>query len=96
MTVMKIWSEFKYGECSNLINELRQQQHFDLYFLCAPDIAYENDPLREHEAFREELFEIYRNVLTQKKAHFIIVKGDLQGRVDQSIAEIEKLLAKNH
>lgn len=92
MTVIKIWSEFKFGECSSIINNLWKEQLFDLYLLCAPDIPYEPDPLREHEEFREELFEIYHNVLSNMKVNFVVISGDQQMRLNQAIATVEKLL----
>lgn len=95
LTVIKIWSEIKFGECSNLINKLWKEQHFDLYLLCSPDIPYEHDPLREHEEFREELFEIYLSVLKQMKVNYMIIEGDQQTRLNQSIKLVEELLEEN-
>ena len=95
LTVIKIWSEFKYGECSNFINTLWKEQHFDLYLLCATDIPYEHDPLREHEEFREELFEIYLNVLTQMRVNFVVVEGDVQTRLNTAVSLVEELLEEN-
>lgn len=92
MTVIKIWSEFKYGECSSFIHTLWKEQDFDLYILCSPDIPYEADPLREHEAFREELFEIYHNVLRQMNVNFIVVRGDRENRLDAAVEQINALL----
>ena len=92
MTVMKIWSEFKYGECSDYINQLWEDQEYDIYFLCDIDIPYESDPLREHEDFRDELYQIYRNVLDQKKANYIVVSGSMEDRLNKAIEAIEKLL----
>ena len=95
MTVMKVWSEFKYGESSQVINDLWESQHFNIYLLCAPDIPYEKDPLREHEAFREELFEIYHNILRQMNVHFVILKGNIESRINQAITEIDQLIGQN-
>ena len=92
MTVMKIWSEFKYGECSDFINALWKDQNFDLYFLCAPDIPYEEDPLREHFEFRDELFQIYTNVLNQMKVNYVVLTGDQDNRLKKAVSAVESLL----
>lgn len=81
MTVMKVWSEFKYGTCSPLITSLLNRQQFDHYFLCRPDLDWEEDPLREHPEQREELFEIYLKELKDNNLPFSIVDGDLDARL---------------
>ncbi len=76
MTVLKVWSEYKYGTCSAVLMQLYEAQQFDHYFLCSPDIPWEADPLREHPHQRIELFEIYKAELTQMNRPFTIVKGN--------------------
>lgn len=81
MLVMKVWSEFKYATCSDFIQNALQRQNFDHYFLCRPDIAWEEDPLREHPEQRDELFEIYLSELSQRKLPFTIIEGSLENRL---------------
>lgn len=88
MLVLKVWSEFKYGTCSPYIEQLWDDQIFDLYLLCSPDIPYEEDPLRENPYDREELFEIYRSHLEERGENYIIISGDPQQRFDQAIKAI--------
>jgi len=59
LTVIKIWSEYKYNSCSEFILNSYENQAFDHYFLCKPDIPWEPDPLRENENERDELFQLY-------------------------------------
>jgi NadR type nicotinamide-nucleotide adenylyltransferase len=93
MLVMKIWSEFKYQKCSPFILSALEQQSFDHYFLCRPDIEWEEDPLREHPEKREELFELYLNELTSRKLPFTIVEGDLENRIENCQLIISELKA---
>jgi NadR type nicotinamide-nucleotide adenylyltransferase len=74
--VLKIWSEFKFGSCTELIMNEWSKQTIDLYLLCAPDIPYEEDALRENPNDRETLFELYENELKQINANYIIIEGD--------------------
>jgi nicotinamide riboside kinase len=81
MIVMKIWSEFKYGTCNATIIDLLNQQQFDHYFLCSPDIPWEEDRLREHPEQREELFKWYLKELESRELPFTILSGDLENRI---------------
>ena len=92
MLVIQIWSEFKYHSCSELILNLVQQQQIDHYFLCSPDIPYEEDPLRECPEQRDELFDIYLNKLTTYKVPFSIIKGTQPERIEKTLEIILNLL----
>lgn len=89
--VLKIWSEYKYGFASNYINSLVSENHFDLHILCAPDIPWEEDPLRENPNNRHELFERYLETLSTFKKDFIIVSGLPEARLKKSITAINEL-----
>lgn len=80
MTVMKIWSEFRYKACSDTIQTAFTKQQFDHYFLCAPDIPWEPDPLREHPEERESLFLLYQAELIQSNRPFTILSGTMEAR----------------
>ena len=82
MLVLKIWSEFKYGRCSTFILEAFGNQQFEHYFLCRPDIEWEEDPLRENPENREELFERYLTELKKQGLPFTIVEGNLENRIN--------------
>lgn len=83
MSVMKVWSEVKYRSCSNLIQNYFDAQFFDVYFLCVPDIPWEEDPLRENPNDRNEIFELYHNLLEEQKVNYKIISGDLEERKQQ-------------
>jgi len=82
MTVLKIWSEVKYGACAAELKELLDQQQFDHYFLCSPDIPWEEDSLREHPEMREELFHLYHSELESRQLPYTIITGDRETRID--------------
>lgn len=76
MTVICIWSIYKYGTIDAEILRLFDQQTFDILFLCKPDIPWEFDPLRENPENREELFDLYHSFLLEKKQNFVVVEGN--------------------
>lgn len=89
--VLKVWSEYKYGFASSQINSLVSQNHFDLHILCAPDIPWEEDVMRENPDDRHVLFERYISTLNSFKKDFIIVNGSHADRLKKSITAIDKL-----
>jgi nicotinamide riboside kinase len=94
MTVMKIWSSEKYQEVSETITSLWQQQDYDLYLLCKPDIPYVADPQRENPNDRDRLYEIYKSELQLKAAHFVEIEGSEDLRIDIALGAISKLNKK--
>ena len=90
--VIKIWSEFKYGNCPEEILEKIQTRHYDLYLLTYVDIPWEEDPQREHPARREELYQIYHRELTAQAVPFVEIKGDRALRRAAAIQAIDPLL----
>ncbi|MEN9700263.1 MAG: hypothetical protein RLZZ301_1461 [Bacteroidota bacterium] len=80
MLVFWIWSMEKYAQVSPLIEELLHAQKFDIYVLCAPDIPWVPDPLRENPNDRQRLFERYKTELEARGLPFIIASGDLNAR----------------
>jgi nicotinamide riboside kinase len=57
-----------------------QNQQFDHYFLCKPDIPWEPDELRESEHERDQLFAIYEQMIIELGWNYTIVCGDLNTR----------------
>ena len=92
MTVMKIWSEFRYKACSETIQGAFNEQQFDHYFLCAPDIPWEADPLRENPLNRDMLFGLYREQLEKYGRNFTILTGNLENRQELIKVSISQLL----
>ena len=93
LITLKIWSEYKYGNCNDwIISQIEQQkQENRFYFLCSPDIPWESDPQRENPHNRDELFEIYKVKLEQLDHKYFILEG--QKRLENSIKKITELIS---
>lgn len=91
-SVLEIWSQYKYGSVSTSIQELVKQDLFDLHILCTPDIPWEEDSLRENPNNREQLFELYKDSLSNYGKNFIVVSGSHEGRFEKSLQSIGLLL----
>jgi len=90
LITIKIWSEYKYGNCDKWILEKIEKQKSEkrFYLLCKPDIPWEADPLRESPINRDDLFEIYNKELDYLEHNYFIVEG--RNRIQKAI---EKLLS---
>lgn len=90
-TVLKVWEQFRFGTDMFWRKGYGEPAAADLYLLCSPDLPWQPDPLREHPNHREELFEMYRTLLSETNARFEIIDGKESARLAQAIAAIEKL-----
>jgi nicotinamide riboside kinase len=78
--VLEVWSEEVFGEVFSDIKELKQIYPFDIHLLCAPDIIWQYDPLRENPTDRERLFSRYENILKRDKRLFEVITGEGEER----------------
>jgi NadR type nicotinamide-nucleotide adenylyltransferase len=92
LEVIKIWSEYRYGNCHPRILKQLEQSRPDLYLLCAPDIPWEYDPQRENPDDRDALFELYRNELNGQNVQEI--RGSQRERIRTAGQAVEQLLRR--
>ncbi|MFY0594084.1 MAG: ATP-binding protein [Roseivirga sp.] len=90
--VIKVWSEFKYGNADPFLLQLLSMNQADLYLLTSPDIPFEDDPLRESPKDRARLFDIYHKELMNAGVNFQIVDGSHESRLQKSIMVINDLI----
>jgi len=89
LLVYKVWSQEKYGHCDPWIAEQWQSSKYDLILLCAPDMPYEADPLRESEGKRQELFHTYEMELKRAGKKFDVMEGPEDMRLEYATMLIE-------
>ncbi|HRC32267.1 MAG TPA: ATP-binding protein [Bacteroidia bacterium] len=94
MTVMKIWSEQKYGFCAEWILNVINSRYYDHHFVCTPDMPWDKDPLRENPNNRDELFQLYINEMEKQQVRYTIVKGTPEERLQQVIDVLDKFVLK--
>lgn len=90
-TVLKIWSEIKFGKVSPYIIDSLEAQEFDHYFICDPKgVEWEEDSLREHPERREEFFELYLRVMDSNNRSFTVLSGEWDGRLKEAIEVVNQ------
>ncbi|MEO1517392.1 MAG: ATP-binding protein [Bacteroidota bacterium] len=89
LLTIAIWSEVKYGRIHPWIESRLSPAPRCCYFLCSPDIPWEDDPLRENPHDRDALFQRYFDRLTELDSPFVILSGGQEARRQQAIQAIE-------
>jgi len=92
--VIKVWSEFKFGNTHPEILKLIADRKYDLYLLTYVDLPWVADPQREHPHRREELYDIYLNEMKAQPVPCVEIKGLGDERRRNAVNAIEQLVIK--
>ena len=85
LIITKVWFEYKYKSVPQFLTDRLKHGFFDLYLLCAPDLAWEADSVREHGTDREFFFEWYKKEIEQTNKPYVIVNGIGNQRIQHAI-----------
>lgn len=91
LVVIKIWSEYKYGQCHPFILEKLKNSTYDLFLLCRPDIPWTFDPLRENPSDREALFTLYQKELQTLGYPYVEINGHGEERLAKALTALDEL-----
>jgi nicotinamide riboside kinase len=89
--VLRIWNEEVYK--LNLPElEILPSYKMDIHFLCAPDVEWEDDPLRSAPDYSERvrLFNKYQTELANCETNFIILEGNRGQKEEQILRALRK------
>ena len=91
MYVMKVWCEYVFGRCHSFILDKIAETTCDLYLLCNIDLPWIKDELREYPELqaREELYHMYKDIVTSEPVPWIDVSGDYRQRTETAIRAVE-------
>mgnify|MGYP001055813898 CR=1 FL=1 len=93
LIITKVWMEIVFGSVPAWIPEEISRAPVDLFLLCANDIPWLPDPLRENGGeMRQRLFEIYRSNLEQYNFKYRIIKGKGDDRFNHALQIIRENL----
>jgi len=91
LLVIKIWSEYKYGNCDARIIDLMNSRSYDLFLLTKPDIPWTHDPLRENPDNSDELFQIHLEEIIKDGTKHRIVSGQGEERLKIALQALNEL-----
>ena len=92
LITIKIWSEYKYGDCDNwIIQRIKDQRKENRYYLlCKHDIPWEADHQRENPEDREEIFNLYKCELKNNGIPYHLIEGE--NRTEEAIKKINSII----
>ncbi len=93
LRVIQVWSQHRYGKVDPWVLEELARRTYDLILLCAPDLPWQSDPLREHPEFemRQQFFEIYQQLSQTSGIPWILISGDTDKRLSTAIQVVGSL-----
>ncbi len=94
MYTLKIWCEVKYNFCPLSILNACNYQNYDAYIIPDIDLPWEADALREHPSLkdRQMLQKMYVEHIANTNKPWIVISGNAQERLRNSVAFIERLI----
>ena len=91
LITVKIWSEYKYGDCDERILSLIEEREYTTYLLCIPDFPWVFDPQRENPSNRAELLQLYRQALNEYQKSYIEIQGTPERRFQMALKHIRNV-----
>ncbi|MFS8082666.1 MAG: AAA family ATPase [Ginsengibacter sp.] len=87
LVVIKVWSEFVFGNCDTWILCQIAERKYDGYLLCDVDLPWVKDNLREYPDVetRQTLLEYYKENMVNQQAPWTFISGDYEQRILSAI-----------
>lgn len=92
--VMKVWSEYVFGQCHSWILDQIVQREYNLYLLCDTDLPWVKDELREYPDLesRRELYYIYKDIMLNQPVPWINISGNYEQRFQKAVKAVNEML----
>jgi len=96
LIITKVWFDEVFHRYPSWLDQNIQELKIDLYLLCAPDIPWKSDTVRENGGIkREYLFNRYRDEIEKLNLPYFIISGSGSERYDSAVKLVEKFLKKH-
>lgn len=92
---IRVWSLYKYGDCSSKIDNIIDQSSYDFQLLLKPDLPYEEDPLREDSPLKNriELFHLFESELIKTNQSYSIIEGRNSLRLNNAVKTLNSKIS---
>lgn len=93
LRVIQVWSQHRFGKVDSWVLEELARRTYDLILLCAPDLPWQADPLREHPELemRQKFFEVYQQLCQASGFPWVLISGDTAKRLSTAIQAVGSL-----
>jgi len=93
LIITKVWFQEVYGKCPKEVLSAIQNYKIDLYLICAPDIEWVKDEVRENGGEkRVELFNLYIKEIESLNIAYKIIEGSEDVRFKNAVNALEFFL----
>ena len=90
LIITKVWFEHCYGTVPHFLTERLAQGFFDFYLLCAPDLAWQADAVRENGSNRDFFFDWYKREIEFLGKPYAIITGKNEARTQNAIEAVQR------
>ncbi len=91
LIITKVWFQVAYGKIPQWLDLYLNRQKIDLFLLCAPDIPWIPDGVRENGGtMRDVLFHRYEEEIERLQTPYVIIRGEGEARTQQAIEIINQ------
>ncbi len=91
LVITKVWFDVVFKRHPQWLAGILLEKRIDLYLLCAPDIPWIPDPVRENGGkMRKVLFDRYQSELNNFHSKYQIIRG--KNRFEMAVSYIDKML----
>jgi NadR type nicotinamide-nucleotide adenylyltransferase len=87
-----VYARHYYGECPAWIVAVARARRAALYLLCAPDLPWTPDGIRDRPHARESLHAEFRAVLDELGCRYVEVRGSLAEREAIALGAVERMV----
>lgn len=93
LRVIQVWSQHRYGKVDPWVLEEIARRTYDLILLCAPDLPWQEDPLREHPELemRQHFFDVYQQLTQASGFPWVLISGEKAERLSTAIEAVDSL-----
>lgn len=94
MYVMKVWYEYVFGRCEQLVLDEISKRTYDLYLLCNIDLPWAADEMREYpdEQPRIELYNMYKDLLINQTTPWVEISGSYEERLQKGVEAVKAVI----
>jgi NadR type nicotinamide-nucleotide adenylyltransferase len=91
LIITKVWFQVAYNSIPQWLELYLEEQKIDLFLLCAPDIPWVPDGVRENGGtMRNVLFHRYEEEIERLSTPYVIIRGEGEARIQQAIDVINQ------
>ncbi len=93
LRVIQVWSRHRFGKVDPWVLEEITRRTYDLILLCAPDLPWQEDPLREHPELemRQQFFDVYQQLTQASGFPWALISRDTAERLSTAIQAVDYL-----